>query len=52
MMSSTETIFYTMSVYFLVAKVNKTKFTLVGALLSTIVGAIVSIILAGYMMPK
>ena len=52
MMSSTETIFYTMSVYFLVAKVNKTRFTLVGALLSTIVGAIVSIILAGYMMPK
>lgn len=52
MMSSTETIFYTMSVYFLVAKVHKTKFTLVGALLSTIVGAIVSIILAGYMMPK
>ena len=50
MMSSTETIFYTMSVYFLVAKVNKTRFTLTGALLSTLVGAVVSIVLAGYMM--
>ena len=49
MMSCTETIFYTMSVYFLVAKVNKTRFTLTGALLSTLVGAVVSIFLAGYM---
>lgn len=47
LMSCTETIFYTMSVYFLVVKVTKTKFTLPGALLSTLVGTLVSILLAG-----
>ena len=36
MMSSTETVFYTMSVYFLTAKVSKTRWTLAGALLSTL----------------
>ena len=51
MMSSTETIFYTMSVYFLVAKVNKTRFTLTGAFISTLVGTVASIVLAGYMVP-
>lgn len=49
MMSCTETIFYTMSVYFLAAKVTKTGYTLKGALLSTFVGIIASIILAGLM---
>lgn len=49
LMSCTETIFYTMSVYFLAAKVTKTKFTLSGALFSTLVGTIASIILAGMM---
>lgn len=49
MMSCTETIFYTMSVYFLAAKVTKTRYTLKGALLSTVVGSICSIIFAGYM---
>ncbi len=38
MMSSTETVFYTMSVYFLTAKVSKTRWTLAGALLSTLRG--------------
>ena len=47
MMSCTETIFYTMSVYFLAAKVTKTRYTLKGALLSTLAGIIASIILAG-----
>lgn len=47
MMSCTETIFYTMSVYFLAAKVTKTRYTLTGALLSTLVGVAASIILAG-----
>ena len=46
-MSCTETIFYTMSVYFLAAKVTKTRYTLAGALLATLVGVIASIILAG-----
>ncbi len=49
-MSCTETIFYTMSVYFLAAKVTKTKFTLSGALFSTLVGTIASIILTGMIM--
>ena len=49
LMSCTETIFYTMSVYFLAAKVTKTGYTLKGALLSTAVGTVVSVILAGMM---
>ncbi len=49
LMSCTETIFYTMSVYFLAAKVTKTRFTLTGALLSTLVGTVASVILAGMM---
>ena len=44
---STETIFYTMSVYFIAAKVTKTRYTLPGALLATIAGTIASVILAG-----
>lgn len=48
-MSCTETIFYTMSVYFLAAKVTKTRYTLTGALLSTLVGTVASVILAGMM---
>lgn len=47
MMSSTETIFYTMSVYFLSVGVTKTRWTLAGALLSSIIGLIASILLAG-----
>ncbi len=47
MMSSTETIFYTMSVYFLAAKVTKTKYTLAGALFATFAGIAASIVLAG-----
>lgn len=49
MMSCTETIFYTMSVYFMAAKVSKTRFTLTGALLSTLAGTIASVVLAGMM---
>lgn len=47
MMSCTETIFYTMSVYFLAAKVTKKRHTLPGALLATIAGIAASVILAG-----
>ena len=47
MMSCTETIFYTMSVYFLAAKVTKTRYTLPGALLATISGIIASVVIAG-----
>ena len=44
-MSCTETIFYTMSVYFLAAKVTKTRYTLSGALISTVAGLVVSVML-------
>lgn len=49
MMSSTETIFYTMSVYFMTAKVTKTRYTLAGALLATLTGIVASVVLAGWM---
>lgn len=45
-LSSTETVFYTMSVYFLSVKVTKTRWTLTGALLSTVAGIIASVFLA------
>mgnify|MGYP006920858986 CR=1 FL=1 len=48
-MSCTETIFYTMSVYFMTAKVTKTRYTLPGALLATSAGLVSSVILAGMM---
>lgn len=47
MMSSTETIFYTMSVYFLAAKVTRTRYTLAGALFATFAGVAASVMLAG-----
>ena len=47
LMSCTETVFYTMSVYFLAAKVTKTRFTLTGALLATLAGTVMSVVLAG-----
>lgn len=49
MMSCTETVFYTMSVYFMAAKVTKTRYTLPGAVLATAAGVIASIVLAGMM---
>ncbi len=48
MMSCTETIFYTMSVYFMAAKVKKTRYTLTGALLATLAGIMASVWLAAY----
>lgn len=50
LMSCTETVFYTMSVYFLAAKVTKTRYTLAGALLATLAGTVASVILAGWML--
>ena len=46
LMSCTETCFYTMSVYYLAAKVTKTRYTLPGALLSLAASAVMSVILA------
>lgn len=49
MMSCTETVFYTMSVYFMAAHVKKTKWTLPVALLSTLSGIAASVVLARLM---
>lgn len=47
LMSCTETLFYTMSVYYMAAKVTKTRHTVAGALWSTLIGTIMSVLLAG-----
>lgn len=47
MMSCTETIFYTMAVYFMAAGVKKTRYTLAGALVASISGIIASVIITG-----
>ena len=47
MLSCSETIFYTMSIYFMSVKVRKTGFTLPGALFATLAGIAASIFLAG-----
>ncbi len=49
MMSSTETCFYTMSVYYMAAKVKKTRWTLPGALLATAVGIAASAAIVWYL---
>jgi len=46
MLSCTETIFYTMSVYFMSVKIKKTRYTLPGALIATLAGVIMSLFLA------
>ena len=48
--SCSETIFYTLSIYFLTAKVTKTRFTIPGAMLGVLVDVIVSYLLTMYMM--
>lgn len=47
LMSCSETIFYTMSVYFMTAKVTKTRYTLAGALTATLAGILASLWLVG-----
>ena len=47
MMSCTETVFYTMSVYFMAAKVSKSRYTLAGALTAVAAGIAASVFLAG-----
>ena len=48
MMSSTETIFYTLSVYFMSVKIKKSRYTVAGALVCTIAGLIASIYFAKF----
>ena len=50
MMCCTETIFYTMSLYFMTAGIKKTRHTLCGALLSTFAGIAASVMLANLML--
>lgn len=45
MMSSTETIFYTVSLYFMSIKVTKTRWTISGAIFSSIIGIMVSVMI-------
>lgn len=49
MLSSTETIFYTMSLYFVTAGIKKTRYTLAGCLVATLSGIIASVFLAPFM---
>lgn len=48
MMSSTETVFYTMSIYFMSVKIKKTRWTLAGAMAATVAGAAASVVIAHY----
>ena len=47
-LSSTETVFYTMSIYFMSVKIQKTRYTLPGALLATLAGIVASVVLVSF----
>lgn len=47
LLSSTESVFYCMSVYFGITKVKKTRFTLPGALVATAAGAVAAVWIGG-----
>ena len=49
LMSCSETIFYTMSVYFMTANVKKTRYTLMGAFIATFAGIAASVFLTSFM---
>lgn len=51
LMSCTESIFYTLSIYFSAVKVRNMRYTLAGALPATIAGIIVSLLLANHLAP-
>ena len=42
-MSSTETVFYTLSVYFMSVKIKKSRYAVMGALLATLAGIVASV---------
>ena len=48
-MSATESVFYCMSVYFAAAKIEKTRYTLPGALIATLAGTVTAIFLVQMM---
>ena len=47
-LSSTETIFYTVSLYFVTAEIKKTRYTLAGCLIATLSGIMASVVLEKY----
>ena len=47
-LSSTETVFCTMSIYFMSVKIKKTRYTLPGALLATLAGIVASVVLVSF----
>lgn len=49
-MCCTETIFYTMSVYFMTAHIRKSRYTLTGAMIATFAGLAASVVLADMML--
>jgi len=51
MMSCTETVFYTMSVYFMSVKITKTRYTLTSALIANLVGIVASLALTNMLFP-
>lgn len=48
-MSCTETVFYTMGVYFAAVKIKKGRYTIKGALLATATGIVASMVLVTYL---
>lgn len=49
MMSSTETVFYTMSIYFMSVNITKTRYTLAGALIANFAGVYASLYITNLM---
>jgi len=49
MMSSTETVFYTMSIYFMSVKITKTRSTLPGALIANLAGITASVLVVNWL---
>lgn len=47
MMSSTETVFYTLSVYFMSVNIKKSRYAVAGALFATAAGLVASVIVMG-----
>jgi spore maturation protein B len=52
MMSCTETVFYTMSVYFMSVKITKTRYTLTSALIANFAGVAASLLLTNILFPS
>lgn len=49
-LSATESVFYCMSVYFAAAKIEKTRYTLPGALIATLAGTVTAILLVRFIL--